>query len=94
MGAASYPSNSESKVKWGHYVICGVLYLCIVFLLLASARRCANNRNERVGKLFTRLCIFTISVWSTYALVWALCYEYRLFSVDVEIIFFAFVLFV
>lgn len=70
----------------------GFLYLCIIFLLLVSARRSAYERHERVGKFFTPLCVFAIFVWSLYALVWGLGEEYQLFNVDTEIILFAIVM--
>ena len=60
-------------------------------MLLVSARRSAYARHERVGKLFTSICLYEIVVWGLYALVWGLADENQLLSVDVEIILFAMV---
>jgi bacteriorhodopsin len=90
-GFYTYRYSGPNQAKWGHYVISGVLFTSIVFLLLISARRSAFKRHEKVGKFFTSICACEIVVWVIYALVWGLAVENHLMSVDVEIILLAIV---
>lgn len=81
--------GKSDGAKWGWYAIAGAAYLVIVYQLAIPGRRSVKARDNATSKLFTALGLFTIVLWTLYAIVWGIFDGARKGSVDAEIIAYA-----
>lgn len=59
---------------------------------MVPGRQSAHSRHSNVGKFYTAISLYAISIWSLYAIVWLLGDVNQVLSVDTGVILFAIVL--
>jgi bacteriorhodopsin len=77
---------ARKKYQLGYIAISVILYLYVIYVLFIPARRAAFARNERLGRFFTAISVYTIIVWTAYPVVAQLGDGVDRITVDNEII--------